>query len=110
MVAAGEGLTDTDYVCVMKTKQAELDCIVDISRQNFVPLFEAPRRDRAAKLGKKWGTDNHVCWVQPFNMEGFEDADWGTEIEGMFEDLRTIGASAVPVATVEEVPAAVAAL
>ncbi|MDT9592625.1 hypothetical protein RDV89_06085 [Nocardioides zeae] len=110
MVSAGVALTDSDYVCVLKTKQAELDCLSGIVRDAFVPLFEAPSRERAAGLVVKWGAGSDVCWVQPLNIEGLDDPSWGAEIDDIFSTLRAGSVAAVPVATLEEVPDAIAAL
>lgn len=105
MVAENTALTASDYVCVLKSKRGELQAIGDVVKDRFVALIEASRVEKSLSIARAWGTAE-VVWIQPLNVDGLDDPDWGDEVKAMFASLDAEGVLAVPVVTLGEVPEA----
>jgi hypothetical protein len=109
MVATGAALGADAYVCILKSKQAELDAIDGVPTDSFVPLMEVTGSDKAAAIARKWAA-GELIWIQPVNLKGADDVVFAADIAAIFAALRVAGIAAVPTAFLDDTPETSAAL
>lgn len=90
------------FVCVMKSKEGELQAVAGVGSDDFVPLFEVPASSRAVRVADSWMT-GEVLWVQPVNIDGHADSVWAQQITDMFDTFVANQHAAVPVVLTDEV-------
>jgi hypothetical protein len=98
------------YVPVLKCKQGELKAIASAHADRLLPLVEMTDCDRAGALAAAWPHVGHAILAHPLNADGAEDADWAITLAQVFDELRLHGIEAVPVVTIDEGPATLAAV
>lgn len=112
MAAPNSTLSGDSYVPILKCKQGELGAL-SVSgplRTRLLPLLEVPGHDKAQAVAAAWSDPNHALLIQPLNVDEIEEAAWPGEVSALFDDLRALGVAAVPVATMDDDAATLAAL
>jgi hypothetical protein len=112
MATPNTTLSSDSYVPILKCKKGELGALSMSGplRPRLLPLIEVPSADRAASLAASWGDPSHAVLVQPLNLDEIDESTWPAEVSRLFDELRSLGAAAVPVVTMDDTAATIAAV
>jgi len=112
MATPNTTLSSDSYVPILKCKKGELGALSTSGplRPRLLPLVEAPSADRAPSLADSWGDPGHALLVQPLNLDEIDESTWPAEVSRLFDELRSLGVAAVPVVTMDDTPATIAAV
>lgn len=102
------------YVPILKAKQGELGALAGLegtAKSRVLPLLEVQDGpSRAKAIASNWMGGADAILIQPVNLDTAESEEWAEQTARLFAELRSLSILAVPVATLEDEPALLAAV